>query len=117
MLSNTPAVPIALMSCGSSHGPKAATTSHNARTARPTSPERDQRESRGTTRRDAGVAALARSVSAALVMASRPLSLVPQPRIGDDRADVGDRHEKQVRRAEDHRAGLHERHVALRDGI
>ncbi len=45
------------------------------------------------------------------------MSAVAQARVGDDAAQVGQRDEDQVARAEDHGAGLHQRHVPLGHAI
>ena len=42
---------------------------------------------------------------------------MPEPRIGDDRGDVGDDVERDIDCGEDQAAGLHHRHVALGDVV
>ena len=49
--------------------------------------------------------------------ACRDAPCQPQPRVGHDGDDVGDRDQQQVAEAEDHRAALDQRQVAGRDRI
>ena len=86
---------------------------HPERDDRQADPARDAEE-REPTRDSALRAGGGRRVGGRSEDMATGSSAVPQPRVGEDAADVGSGHQDQIGGAEEHRAGLHQRHVALR---